>query len=70
MVESMVKLNKKTSWFRAHSEVKVGNWTVDSTESEMILRLETKTSMIFVDTNGLIIMKFVFISYILKSEVF
>lgn len=50
--------------------MKVGNRTVDSTESEMIIRLETKTSMIFVDTNGLIIMKFVFISYILKSEVF
>lgn len=68
MVESMVE--RKTSWFGARSEVKVGNWTVDSTESEMIIRLETKTSIIFVDTNGLIIMKFVFISYILKSKVF
>lgn len=36
----------------------------------MIIRLETKTSIIFVDTNGLIIMKFVFISYILKRKVF
>lgn len=50
--------------------MKVGNRTVDSTESEMIIRLETKTSIIFVDTNGLIIMKFVFISYILKSKLF
>lgn len=68
MVESMVE--RKISWFGARSEVKVWNWTVDSTESEMIIRLETKTSIIFVDTNGLIIMKFVFISYILKSKVF
>lgn len=43
---------------------------MNSTESEMIIRLETKTLMIFVDTNGLIIMKFLFISYILKSKVF
>lgn len=41
---------------------------MNSTESEMIIRLETL--MIFVDTNGLIIMKFLFISYILKSKVF
>lgn len=43
---------------------------MNSTENEMVIKLETKTLIIFVDTNGLIIRKFLFILYILKSKVF